>query len=275
VWGTAALLLASEEGAFRAHLPRLAWMTVSYLLYFAAFIGLSLAVSAMARTGRLALVCLLGFWIFNGLAAPRLMSDVSRTLCRTPSSFAFAREMELELKKEQSEEALKRKVLAQYKVEKMEDLPVNFQGIALQASEEHGNEVYDRLYGQLWDTFEEQNRLQQQAAVIAPLLAMRSVSMGLSGTDFAQFRDFSVAAEQYRRKLIEVMNDDITKTGKQEGPHLGDEQLWAKVPPFVYEAPGVGRVLGQQAWSLSLLALWAASAAALAGWAAARRLRAE
>jgi ABC-2 type transport system permease protein len=275
VLGSAALLLASEEGAFRAHLPRLAWMTVSYLLYFAAFIGLSLAVSAMARTGRLALVCLLGFWIFNGLAAPRLMSDVSRTLCRTPSSFAFAREMELELKKEQSEEALKRKVLAQYKVEKMEDLPVNFQGIALQASEEHGNEVYDRLYGQLWDTFEEQNRLQQQAAVIAPLLAMRSVSMGLSGTDFAQFRDFSVAAEQYRRKLIEVMNDDITKTGKQEGPHLGDEQLWAKVPPFVYEAPGVGRVLGQQAWSLSLLALWAASAAALAGWAAARRLRAE
>lgn len=275
VMGSAALMLGSEEGAFSANLPRLAWMTASYLLYFAAFIGLSLTVSAMARTGRLALVCLLGFWIFNGLAAPRLMSDVSRSVYRTPSSFAFAREMESELKKEQSEEALKRKVMAQYKVEKMEDLPVNFQGIALQASEEHGNEVYDRLYGRLWDTFEAQNRLQQQGAVVAPLLAMRSVSMGLSGTDFAQFRDFSVAAEQYRRQLIEVLNDDITKAGKQEGPHLGDERLWAKAPPFVYEAPGVGRVLSQQCWSLSLLAVWATSGAALAGWAATRRLRAE
>ncbi len=275
VVGSAALVLASDSGAFLANLPRLGWMTVSYLLYFAAFIGLSLAVSAVAKSARLALVCLLGFWIFNGLAAPRLLSDLSRTVYRTPSSFAFAKEMDAELKKETDEAALKQKVLAQYKVEKLEDLPVNFQGIALQASEEHGNEVYDQLYGRLWDTFEAQNRMQQQGAIVAPMLAIRSVSMGLSGTDFAQFRDFSIAAEKYRRQFIEVMNDDITKAGKTEGPHLGDEKLWSKVPPFVYEAPGVGVVLEQQAWSLGLLALWTVSGAVAAGWAATRRLRAE
>jgi ABC-2 type transport system permease protein len=275
VVGSAALLLASEDGSFVANLPRLGWMSVSYLLYFAAFVGISLAVSALAKSARLALVCLLGFWIFNGLAAPRLFSDLSRTVYRTPSSFEFAKRMEADLKKGFDEEAFKQKVMAQYKVAKLEDLPVNYSGLSLKAGEDHGNEVYDKLYGELWDTFERQNLLQQQGAMVAPLMAIRSVSMGLSGTDFAQFRDFSVAAEKYRRMFIDVMNDDIAHAGKTEGPYMADEKLWSKVPAFAYEAPPVATVLSQQTWSLALLAAWAGTAALAAGWAATRRLRAE
>lgn len=273
--GSAALVLASDAGAFSANLPRLGWMTASYLLYFVAFIGISLTVSALAKSARLALVCLLGFWIFNGLAAPRLFSDLSRTVYRTPSSFAFAQRMEADLKKGFSEEEFQKQVLAQYKVTKLDELPVNYAGLSLKASEDHGNEVYDKLYAELWDTFEAQNRLQQQGGVIAPLMAIRSVSMGLSGTDFAQFRDFSIAAEKYRRMFIDVMNDDIANAPKGDGPHMGDEQLWSKVAAFEYTAPTVDRVLGQQAWSLGLLALWAVAASGMAGWAATQRLRAE
>ena len=273
--GSVALVLASDTGVFAANVPRLGWMTASYLLYFAAFIGISLTVSALAKSARLALVCLLGFWIFNGLAAPRVFSDLSRTLYRTPSSFAFARSMDAELKKGFDEDALKKKLLAQYKVATLEELPVNYAGISLKAGEDHGNEIYDKQYGELWDTFEAQNRMQQQGGLIAPLMAIRSVSMGLSGTDFAQFRDFSVAAEKYRRMFIDVMNDDITTAPKTEAPHMGDESLWAKVPAFEYNAPAVDRVLGQQAWSLSLLGLWAVLASLSAGWAATRRLSAE
>jgi ABC-2 type transport system permease protein len=275
VVGSAALLLASEDGSFVANLPRLGWMSVSYLLYFAAFVGISLAVSALAKSARLALVCLLGFWIFNGLAAPRLFSDLSRTVYRTPSSFEFAKRMEVDLKNGFDEAAFQQQVMAQYKVTKLEDLPVNYSGLSLKAGEDHGNRVYDKLYGELWDTFERQNLLQQQGAIVAPLMAIRSVSMGLSGTDFAQFRDFSVAAEKYRRMFIEVMNEDIVHAAKTEGPYLADEKLWAKVPAFSYEAPPVATVLSQQKWSLGLLAAWAATAALAAGWAATRRLRAE
>jgi ABC-2 type transport system permease protein len=273
--GSAALVLASDAGAFSANLPRLGWMTVSYLLYFTAFIGISLTVSALAKSARLALVCLLGFWIFNGLAAPRLFSDLSRTVYRTPSSFAFAQRMEGDLKKGFSEEGFQKQVLAQYKVAKIEELPVNYAGLSLKASEDHGNSVFDKLYAELWDTFEAQNRLQQQGALLAPLMAIRSVSMGLSGTDFAQFRDFSVAAEKYRRVFIDVMNDDIAHSPKGDAPHMGDEKLWSKVAAFEYTAPAVGTVLNQQAWSLGLLVLWAVAASGMAGWAATRRLRAE
>jgi ABC-2 type transport system permease protein len=273
--GSAALILASDQGSFVANLPRLGWMSLSYLLYFVAFIGISLTVSALAKSARLALVCLLGFWIFNGLAAPRLFSDLSRTVYRTPSSFAFAQSMDTEMKKGFDEEALKKKLLAEYKVETLEQLPVNYSGISLKASEDHGNEIYDKHYGELWDTFEAQNRMQQQGGVLAPLMAIRSVSMGLSGTDFAQFRDFSIAAEKYRRMFIDVMNDDIAHSPKTEGPYLGDDKLWAKVPAFEYNAPTVDVVLGQQAWSLGLLALWAGLASMAATWAATQKLRAE
>jgi ABC-2 type transport system permease protein len=273
--GSAALVLASDTGSFLANLPRLGWMTTSYLLYFVAFIGISLTVSALAKSARLALVCLLGFWIFNGLAAPRLFSDLSRTVHRTPSSFAFSQRMETELKKGFDETELKKKLLAQYKVEKIEDLPINYAGISLKASEDHGNEIYDKQYGELWDTFEAQNRLQQQGGLVAPLMAIRSVSMGLSGTDFAQFRDFSIAAEKYRRLFIDVMNSDITTAPKTEAPHMGDEKLWASVPAFEYSSPDVGVVLSQQSWSLGLLGFWALLASLTAGWAATQRLRAE
>lgn len=268
--GSAALAITSAD-----YLPRLAWMSASYLLYFAAFVGVSLTVSALAKSARLALVALLGFWIFNGLAAPRLFSDLSRAVHRTPSSFAFVQRMEQELKQGFDEKEFQRKVLAQYRVAKLEELPVNYSGLSLKAGEDHGNEVYDRLYAALWDSFEAQNRLQQQGGVIAPMLAIRSVSMGLSGTDFAQFRDFSIAAEKYRRMFINVMNDDITKAPKSTQPHMGDDKLWASVPAFEYNSPGVGTVLGQQAWSLGILAAWAVVAAASAGWAATRRLQAE
>jgi ABC-2 type transport system permease protein len=273
--GSAALILASDQGSFVANLPRLGWMSLSYLLYFVAFIGISLTVSALAKSARLALVCLLGFWIFNGLAAPRLFSDLSRTVYRTPSSFAFAQGMDKEMKKGIDEVALKKKLLAQYKVETIEQLPVNYAGISLRADEEHGNEIYDKHYGELWDTFEAQNRLQQQGGLLAPLMAIRSVSMGLSGTDFAQFRDFSIAAEKYRRMFIDVMNDDIAHAPKTEGAYMGDEKLWSKVPAFEYNAPTVDVVLGQQAWSLGLLALWAGLASMAATWAATQKLRAE
>lgn len=275
--GSAALILSSDDGSFVANLPRLAWMSAGYLLYFLAFIGLSLTVSAFASSARLALVCLLGFWIFNGLAAPRLLSDFSRTLYRTPSSFEFGQAMEKEMKATGPARAaaFRQRLLAQYKVARLEDLPVAFAGLSLEDDEQHGNEIYDSHYGRLWDTFEAQNRFQQQGAVLAPILAARALSMGLAGTDFAQFRHFSLAAEQYRRQLITTVNADITANAAGKERYLADETLWSKVPPFEYNAPPLSSVLSQQAFSLTLLAAWALAASLAAAWAATHRLRAE
>jgi ABC-2 type transport system permease protein len=251
-------------------------MTVTYMAYFAAFVGVSLAVSAVAKSSRLALVTLLGFWIFNGLAAPRLAADLSRAVYPAPSSYAFTQEMEAELKKGYDAKELERSVLAKYKVGSLKELPVNFAGIALEAGEEHGNQVYDRMFSALWGTYRQQEHLQQALGAVAPLLAARSLSMSFAGTDFVHFERFARASEAYRRQLITVMNEDITTNSRPEDRgYLGGEALWRKVPEFRYEMPAPAEMLGGEAISIAVLSGWALMGAAVALWASERKLRVE
>ena len=46
-----------------------------------------------------------------------------------------------------------------YNVDSVDALPIAFSGISLQEGEEHGNEVFDHHYGQLFDHYERQNRV--------------------------------------------------------------------------------------------------------------------
>jgi ABC-2 type transport system permease protein len=271
--GVAALALNSESGLLGSSAPRLALMFASYLLYFALFVGLSLAVSARVRSAQMALVVLLTFWIVNGLVAPRAASDLARRVYPTPSAFAFQQAIDREMQggvdghdtADKRAEALKQRVLKQYGVNKIEALPVNFAGISLQESEEHGNVIFDKHYSALWGRFAEQNRFKQLAGAVAPMLAMQAVSMGLAGTDFAHHRDFAAAAESYRRTLVKKMNDDMTyHAGRQDFSYLAQPAVWQSVEAFEYDAPAVGWALRNQFVSLSLLALWCAAALAAA-----------
>lgn len=271
--GVLALALVSENGLLGASAGRMAWLLVSYLLFFGVFIGVSLAVSARAKSSQMALVVLLAFWIVNGLIAPRAMADVAKRVHPTPSAFAFQQALDREMQSgpdghdtaDKRAEALKQKVLKQYGVDKLEALPVNFAGISLQEGEEHGNVVFDKHYSELWNRFEQQNRLKQLAGTVAPMLAMQSVSMSLAGTDFAHHRNFAAAAESYRRFLVKKMNDDMTfNAGKEDFSYLAKPALWQTVEDFRYDAPSAAWALSKQTVSLLLLTLWCIAALALA-----------
>jgi ABC-2 type transport system permease protein len=167
--------------------------------------------------------------------------------------------------------ALEKQTLAQYGVTKVEDLPVSFAGISLQAGEEYANQVFDKHYGALWEAYARQDRTHLASAVLAPLLAVRSLSMGLAGTDFAQHRHFVAAAEDHRRGLQRFLNGEMTRKAKGlDFGYRADPAFWATAPAFDYEPPGLSSVLEQQAPAASLLALWAASASLAAVWAASR-----
>lgn len=281
--GVLALALSEQNGALLADGGRILGMTSSYLLYFVAFLGVSLAVSAKAPSSRAALLTLLAFWIVNGLVAPRAAADLARLVYPAPSAFEFANKMDAAMKHgihgdetpEQRAAALREEVLRRYNVSRLEDLPVDFGGIRLQAGEEHANTIFDHFYSDLWTTFRRQETVHRTLAAFAPVLAVRSLSMGFAGTDFTQHTHFAKAAEEYRREIQRLMNGDLAEHGKTvQGPYLQDEALWSKVPEFTYEAPDAGWVLSHQASSLVLLAAWAAAAAA-AAWRAAATQRVD
>ena len=150
-------------------------------------------------------------------------------------------------------------------MESVEDLPVNEVGVYLQESEEFSNRIYDRNYGDLWDRFERQGRVHETLGVAAPLLAVRTLSMGLAGTDVEQHRHFATAAEEYRRDLMRQMNGDLAENSRTGETYLADSELWESVPPFRYDAPGLGWVLGKRSVSLAVLGLWLVGGVLAAG----------
>jgi ABC-2 type transport system permease protein len=262
--GVAAMTVASGPGALAGSISRTLATIVLYVAYFAVVVTFSLAVSVWARTSRLALVALLGFWMFNGLVAPRLMSDVAAWRHPTPSAVDFSTAMERELgdtaEIERRLERRRAQVLKAYNVTSIDAAPINFSGISLQEGEEHGNEVFDRHYGALFDAFERQNIVYQLGGYFAPLVAVRSLSMALAGTDFAHHRSFVTAAETYRREIQRVMNEDITSRSRPGALYVAGPDLWSRVPEFEYRTPGISWAIRSQTFSLAALTAWTAIA---------------
>jgi len=259
-----ALLMLSAAGT--EGVVRLAALSSVYALYFALVLAITLFVSARARTARTALVALLALWAWNGLVAPRLSADVARTLLPTPTAREFAADVSRALSQgldghspaSERGNMLRDSLLTAYGVTSVDSLPFNFNGFAMQRGEEEGNAVFDHYFGRLWDRYERQDRAQLAGAVVAPLIAVRYLSMGIAGTDFFQHRAFATSAEAYRRLLNKEMNDDIARHAApgQAFAYQADTDLWHSIPPFEYEAPSLGAVVTAHRGSLALLLGW-------------------
>lgn len=265
ILGMVALAFVSEPGASLDNSARMLLMAGGYLLYLGAFLGLSLAVSAVASSSRLALVIMLGFWALNSFMLPRAFSDLSKRLYPTPSAFEFHEGIYAEKGKgidghntqDERLDNLKAELLKKYSVSRVEELPINFDGVALQVGEQYTGEIFDRYYGRLWDTYQQQNNFHRIGGLFAPMLALRSLSMGLAGTDFASHRHFAIAAEQHRRAVIKLLNEDLTlksKTG--DFSYFADSKLWEQIPELEYQIPTVAWALKNQIRSIVILLAW-------------------
>jgi ABC-2 type transport system permease protein len=267
--GALALVVTAPPALWTDTWLRVAFLALVYVLYFAGFLAVSLAVSLRARSTRFALIVLLAFWVANAFVAPRAAVDLARRARPAPSALAFNLAMERDLVGSgdgASAKALEDSVLKAHGMRSLDSLPFNFAGLSLQRGEEHGYGVFDERYGELATTFAAQDRLTQRLGIIAPLLATRALSMGLAGTDYEQHHDFAEAAESYRRALVKAMNDAVLGYRRSDGTLVttSDSAVWASVPPFRYEAMPLGVVMGGYRWALGALVLWFAASLMLA-----------
>ena len=261
VAGVGTLALNSGNELLSVDPSRTLLLMAAYAVYFAVFLALSLTVSALAPTSRFALVALLAFWIVNGLIATRAFSDLGGFLHPTASEVEFDASLQRDLADTRDLDVkldhIKNALFTQYHVHSLDDLPINFRAISLQEAEEHGYRIFEQHFNGVFDQFDRQNAVYQLGGLVSPLIAVRSISMGLAGTDFAHHRRFTVAAENYRRTIVRYMDDDIlvhpTRAGQE---YMAGRELWQKVPEFQYEAPGAGWALSHYRISMVLLAAW-------------------
>ncbi len=256
---------------------RLAGLGCAYALYLAAMLAFCLAVSAVMPTSRAALAMLLVFWSANAILAPRLSTDIVQRVLPTPKLAEFEGDLQKALQggldghnsRDQRLQELAQKVLREHGKTRIEELPFNFQGLAMLESERMADEVFDEHYGRLWDRLEAQDRAVTWTGLVAPLLAIRSASMALAGTDFTHHRRFSVAAENHRRAFVRVLNENMMSS--HGGHHaVAGRELWEKLPAFTYDPPLADAGLAAAKPGLIVLILWAVGAWAALCWAAPR-----
>lgn len=270
----AAMALARADGQQSDTLLRIGAWTLGYAFYLFAWILLALAVSLRCARSRSALLVLLAAWTLATLIMPRLAITWAERIAPAPTPEAFAAAVARDLRDglnghdpaDTRREAFKQKVLAEYGVQRVEDLPVSFAGLALQESERYGHIVFDRHFGALAATYRAQEHWRRLGALFGPLSALQQVSMGAATTDIAHHVQFMDQAERQRRKIIRMLDEDMIRHGAgQDFEYQADPSLWSKIPEFKYTPPRYLDVFDRYRWDGAILLGWALLAL-LAAW---------
>lgn len=260
--GGVALLFA---GGSTADLGALLWMTLGYGLYLFAFAALTLAASAAFASARTALVILLGFWAMTTLFVPRVAPAVAERIAPTLSGPAFEAAVTREVLEGPSGhdpqdarlERLRKTTMAQYGVKRIEDLPVDFNGISLFHGEALSTAIYKRYFKALYDGYDRQANVQQLFTLLSPLQALRPWSAALAQGDQHAHRRFLEQADDFRYGLVQSLNRNIINRKLSEGPYLTDVAAITRGQAFHGSPPGLAETLHRHWPDLALLSGWA------------------
>ncbi len=227
---------------------RIALLGLLYALYLLLFVGVALLVSALCKEPKSAVLILLAVWIANVILIPKWAANAGDNLHPLPTKYDFTRAIKTAIAQGidghdpsgARAEKLKKELLAQYQVDSTSRLPFNYEGYIMQAGEEYSSLVYDKHFAQLEKTLDRQNQISLWCSIIDPFLAVKGLSMSLSGTDYYTHLDFQTQAERYRRDFVQHMNRDMQNHSKLgDWDYNADRHVYEEVPPFKYRQRGI------------------------------------
>jgi len=244
---------------------RITVFIISYILYFFIFITGSVLISALSKHSRTALITLLGIWIFTCVLLPKAAANLGSSLYATPSKAEMDAEVHHEAKEgmnghdplDKRTADFKKALLLKYKVDSLSQLPVNADGLVMAEGEAFSSKVYQQHFEALVATYHKQDQIAVWAGFIDPYLAVRNLSMGMAGSDFAHYVDFLNAAEKYRYALAQFLNgQQATKMHYKDKETRLSREVWKKYPDFNYEMPGISWALNNQVIAVTALLCW-------------------
>jgi len=268
-------VLWSLGGGDGSTLLRLLFLALSYAAYFTLFGGLTLYASAKAQSSRSALVILIALWGLFCLIMPRAGTEVASFLKPLPSQAQLAREVSQSLAKgvdgkmerESAIEALTNDLMA---AEGLADTGMLVQGaqisgLELQAEAQWEDMIYDHHMVALDTQIQHQENVMGWIGFLSPFVAMRELSAGLCGTDFAHHRHFTDYVESWRKKWVTQLNRDFASNAGGAGwDYKAGPELWKKVPPFSYDPPSGISAFKTHRVSLVALLVWLVATMVLA-----------
>lgn len=251
-------------------------LALGYAVYLALWVLGIVVVSALARDPRNALVTLLGVWALTTILVPRVAPDIALTAAPIPTRLETDIAILRDLRKigdshnpdDPHFAAFKARTLAQYGVNRVEDLPVNYRGLLALEGEKLTSQLFDDYAERQFEQQRRQSTIVTGFGLISPAIALRSLSMALAGTDLEGHRRFLSQAETYRYDIVQRLNrlqaEAVTfsdDSNRNKDPEAGrrariDPANWGKVPDFAYQPASLPEKLRSAAPAAVILLAW-------------------
>ncbi|UII26778.1 DUF3526 domain-containing protein [Fulvivirga maritima] len=211
---TICLIFFTEEHVAHDDWVRLGVITITYTIFCFILSFITIYISLKSASSKNALVKLLGLWLLMVILVPKTSQAIGAYVYATPSKLEFRAAIEQDVLKfgdshdpnDPHFSALKDSVLKANHVKTVEELPFNYGGFVMGQGEKISADIYSKHHKSLLNQYRRQNQLTQWFSIINPFLALKNLSMSLSGTDFESYVHFQQQAEDYRYQLAQKMN---------------------------------------------------------------------
>ena len=239
---------------------RISGLLTVYFVYFLTLGLVVLGVSALSTSRRSAFAIAFTLWAATVVVAPRLAGDVAATRHPHPDAESVRADMEFASGAYFADRALqeedRQRLLAQYEIADIDQLPINWSGYYLQRGEEISHPLFEEIFARIDEQYARQARVLRMGALVSPTLAVRELSAGLAGTDGRHHRAFTAAAEQHRRIIVKQLNDDLTNnSAPASDEYTAGEALWQEIPPFSQSPPAFRQLAAAYTGAALILAL--------------------
>lgn len=221
-------------------LLRLSVLLLAQALYIAGWCLLVVAVSWFSKQLHSALLTLLLCWLCICIIFPRGLANLAQiaypTQPRTEAEYHAETKLQAIGDSHNPDDphfaAFKAGILKQYHVSRIEDLPVNYQGLLMQEGERLTTAVYREQQALHDAQLAKQNESIRHWLWLTPALALQYLQMASAGNDLSHHQGFIRQSEQRRYALIQYLNSIHTfKVQQHDDKNTRvSADFWKKAP---------------------------------------------
>lgn len=260
------LWLFTNGGAAPVSPVRLGGLWLLYTSYYFIVTAVCVLVSSVSKSSGNALLALLFGWLLCTVLLPKITANVGENAAPLLTRIELEERISTDKKNgidghnpsSERTQLFRDSLIKTYQVSSLDSLPVNLDGLLMQADEEYNNVVFDKHYGTIQQSIEQQRNATSISSWVNPFAFVRNLSMAMAGTDVYHHFDFTDKAEDYRRTIIKKMNDiqayGGSKTGDWDWRVPAD--FWNKIDDFNYTTPAASFALQHNKMELAALAAW-------------------
>jgi ABC-2 type transport system permease protein len=105
---------------------------------------------------------------------------------------------------------------------------------------------------------QQQNKVDQFAGIINPLMPVRQLSMAFAQSDDYHYMELLDDAEIYRRDLIKTLNEKMAYGGSKTGDWdwAPDSTWYATLPDFQFQSPGLKSIWKAHSFNFMAMLWW-------------------